>query len=32
MEKVMVAKSRIAPRQTIICGTRYGNVMASEDQ
>ena len=29
MEKVMVAKSRIAPRQTIICGTRYGNVMAS---
>ena len=26
MEKVMVAKSRIAPRQTIICGTRYGNL------
>ena len=29
MEKVMVAKSRIAPKQTLICGTRYGNVMAS---
>jgi UDP-N-acetylglucosamine 4,6-dehydratase len=28
MEKVMVAKSRIS-RETIICGTRYGNVMAS---
>ena len=30
MEKVMVAKSRIAKStNTIICGTRYGNVMAS---
>jgi UDP-glucose 4-epimerase len=30
MEKVMVAKSRnIDERKTIICGTRYGNVMAS---
>lgn len=29
MEKVMVAKSRNAGDQTIICGTRYGNVMAS---
>ena len=30
MEKVMVAKSRTAnASQTIICGTRYGNVMAS---
>jgi UDP-glucose 4-epimerase len=30
MEKVMVAKSRtINKNQTIICGTRYGNVMAS---
>lgn len=30
MEKVMVAKSRnLDPEQTIICGTRYGNVMAS---
>jgi UDP-N-acetylglucosamine 4,6-dehydratase/5-epimerase len=28
MEKVMVAKSRSAT-ETIICGTRYGNVMAS---
>lgn len=28
MEKVMVAKSRSA-NSTIICGTRYGNVMAS---
>lgn len=28
MEKVMVATSR-NPDQTIICGTRYGNVMAS---
>lgn len=28
MEKVMVAKSR-SSSQTIICGTRYGNVMAS---
>lgn len=30
MEKVMVAKSRHAdPDKTVICGTRYGNVMAS---
>lgn len=30
MEKVMVAKSRtLADGDTIICGTRYGNVMAS---
>lgn len=30
MEKVMVAKARnTAPNRTIICGTRYGNVMAS---
>ena len=30
MEKVMVAKSRsVAKSQTMICGTRYGNVMAS---
>ena len=30
MEKVMVAKSRnLDPKKTIICGTRYGNVMAS---
>ncbi|WP_417315610.1 polysaccharide biosynthesis protein [Cycloclasticus pugetii] len=30
MEKVMVAKSRHAIEdQTVICGTRYGNVMAS---
>lgn len=30
MEKVMVAKSRnVNERQTVICGTRYGNVMAS---
>jgi UDP-N-acetylglucosamine 4,6-dehydratase len=30
MEKLMVAKSRIAsPDGTIMCGTRYGNVMAS---
>lgn len=30
MEKVMVAKSRnIDESETIICGTRYGNVMAS---
>jgi len=28
MEKVMIAKSRDA-RKTVICGTRYGNVMAS---
>ena len=30
MEKVFVAKSRnISPEDTLICGTRYGNVMAS---
>ena len=30
MEKVMVAKSRhVSEDQTVICGTRYGNVMAS---
>ena len=30
MEKVMVAKSRNGdPDKTVICGTRYGNVMAS---
>jgi len=30
MEKVMVAKSRnLDERNTVICGTRYGNVMAS---
>ena len=30
MEKVMVAKSReLAGSDTIVCGTRYGNVMAS---
>ena len=30
MEKVFVAKSRnIRSEQTLICGTRYGNVMAS---
>ncbi len=30
MEKVMVAKSRtVSPGGTVICGTRYGNVMAS---
>jgi UDP-N-acetylglucosamine 4,6-dehydratase len=30
MEKVMVAKSRtVSPDRTLICGTRYGNVMAS---
>jgi Predicted nucleoside-diphosphate sugar epimerases len=30
MEKIMVAKSRtIDPFKTIVCGTRYGNVMAS---
>jgi UDP-glucose 4-epimerase len=30
MEKVMVAKSRnLDPEKTVICGTRYGNVMAS---
>ena len=30
MEKVFVAKSRtVSPQQTLICGTRYGNVMCS---
>jgi UDP-N-acetylglucosamine 4,6-dehydratase len=29
MEKVMVASSRNAGPNTVICGTRYGNVMAS---
>jgi UDP-N-acetylglucosamine 4,6-dehydratase/5-epimerase len=30
MEKVMIAKSRtVTPEHTVICGTRYGNVMAS---
>jgi UDP-glucose 4-epimerase len=30
MEKVMIAKSRSVPNdKTVICGTRYGNVMAS---
>ena len=30
MEKVFVAKSRtVSPDKTLICGTRYGNVMAS---
>jgi UDP-glucose 4-epimerase len=30
MEKVMVAKSRTVPANgTVLCGTRYGNVMAS---
>jgi UDP-glucose 4-epimerase len=30
MEKIMVAKSRVAgPQGCIMCGTRYGNVMAS---
>ena len=30
MEKVMIAKSRTTdPKKTILCGTRYGNVMAS---
>ncbi len=30
MEKVFVAKSRtVDPKQTLICGTRYGNVMCS---
>ena len=30
MEKVFVAKSRtVSPDDTVICGTRYGNVMAS---
>ncbi|MFF2755784.1 polysaccharide biosynthesis protein [Psychrobacillus sp. NPDC058041] len=30
MEKVVVAKAKtVAPEKTLICGTRYGNVMAS---
>ena len=30
MEKLMVAKSRVAADPgTMLCGTRYGNVMAS---
>jgi len=29
MEKVMIAKSREANNNTLLCGTRYGNVMAS---
>ena len=29
MEKVMVAKSRLAGATSVVCGTRYGNVMAS---
>ena len=30
MEKILIAKSRtISPDKTIICGTRYGNVIAS---
>jgi len=30
MEKVFIAKSRtVSPDKTLICGTRYGNVMAS---
>ena len=30
MEKVMISKSRtLSDSETIICGTRYGNVMAS---
>ncbi|WP_438312468.1 polysaccharide biosynthesis protein [Sporosarcina sp. FA9] len=30
MEKVLVAKSKtVSPEKTLICGTRYGNVMAS---
>ena len=28
-EKVMIAKSRVPDMETVICGTRYGNVMAS---
>ena len=32
MEKVMVSKSReIKNNKTILCATRYGNVMGSED-
>lgn len=29
MEKVMIAKSRNLNGETVVCGTRYGNVMAS---
>lgn len=29
MEKVMIAASRASNEETVICGTRYGNVMAS---
>jgi UDP-glucose 4-epimerase len=29
MEKIAVAKSRVAGRRTVICCTRYGNIMAS---
>ena len=29
MEKLMVAKSRTDVKKTVLCGTRYGNVMAS---
>jgi UDP-N-acetylglucosamine 4,6-dehydratase len=29
MEKVLIAKSRQGADKTVICGTRYGNVMAS---
>ena len=29
MEKVVIAKSRQGGKSTVICGTRYGNVMAS---
>jgi len=30
MEKVFIAKSKtVSPQETLICGTRYGNVMAS---
>ena len=29
MEKIAVAKSRVAGKKTVICCTRYGNVMAS---
>ena len=33
MEKVFVAKSKtVSPEKTLICGTRYGNVMVQEDQ
>jgi len=29
MEKLMIAKSRVVESNTVLCGTRYGNVMAS---